>query len=214
VTAREARPRPSRAVAHPKRTGRTTLLTDAAQENIVRALRAGSHLKHAVEGFGIAYGTAARWMADGQAHADGTATTAQRQTLGSAAEQHAAPACTGLDELRPSGEVVRVCSSALHDYREFREAVVRARAEAVVTVVGRLQESAREGSVTAQLALLRAMAPEEYRPDQHAERPGPAAPGASGGPATSWRAIERPQATSWRAARGGGGRIRSPEYPR
>jgi len=39
---------------------------------------------------------------------------------------------------------------------------VRARAEAVLTIVGRISEAARSGNVTAQLALLRALAPEEW----------------------------------------------------
>ncbi len=101
-------------------------------------------------------------MADGQAHAEGTASTAQRTNLGSSADAVAGPPCVGMDELEEDGSVRRVCQSSLHLLREFREAVVRARAEAVVTVVGRLQEAARSGNVTAQLALLRALAPEEW----------------------------------------------------
>jgi len=131
------------------------------QENIVRALRAGNHLKAAAEAFGVSYPTAARWMADGQAHANGRATTAQRRNLGSAADAVAGPACRGMDELQEDGSVRGFCGSPLHAFREFREAVVRAKAEAVLAIVGRLNEAARSGSVTAQLALLRALAPEE-----------------------------------------------------
>ena len=66
----------------PARVGRTLLLNPQAQENITRALRAGAHLKHAVESFGIDYSTAARWMADGVAHAEGRPSKAQRDNLG------------------------------------------------------------------------------------------------------------------------------------
>lgn len=144
------------------RVGRPSLLDATAQENIVRALRAGAHLKHAVESFGISYTTAARWIADGAAHAEGRPSTAQRDNLGAKADEVADRPCVGLDELNMQGETVRVCRSGQHPFREFREAVVRARAEAVVTVVGRVQEAARSGNVTAQLALLRALAPEEW----------------------------------------------------
>ncbi len=41
------------------RVGRPSLLNPSVQENIVRALKAGSHLKHAVEGFGVSYATGA-----------------------------------------------------------------------------------------------------------------------------------------------------------
>ena len=146
----------------PARVGRPLLLNAHAQENIVRALKAGSHLKHAVEGFGVSYATAARWMADGQAHAEGTASTAQRTNLGSSADAVAGPPCVGMDDLEEDGSVRRVCQSSVHPFREFREAVVRARAEAVLTIVGRISEAARSGNVTAQLALLRALAPEEW----------------------------------------------------
>jgi len=39
---------------------------------------------------------------------------------------------------------------------------VRAKAEAVVIAVGRLQQASQSGSVTATLALLRSLAPEEW----------------------------------------------------
>ena len=142
--------------------GRPLLLTPEAQENILRALRAGSHFKHAVESFGIGYSTAMRWLTDGAAHAEGRASTAQRENLGAKADEMAEPPCVGLDELDERGDVIRSCTSGQHPYREFREAVVRARAEAVTMLVGRLQQHAQSGSVTATLALLRALAPEEW----------------------------------------------------
>jgi len=152
------------------------------QENIVRALRAGSHLKHAVESFGVSYATAARWMADGQAHAEGTATTAQRTNLGSSADAVAGLACAGMDEINADGSIGHVCQSPLHPFREFREAVMRARAEAVVTIVGRISEAARGGNVTAQLALLRALAPEEWGEARKIRVEGGSGPAAGTGP--------------------------------
>lgn len=94
--------------------GRPSLLNPSVQENIIRALRSGSHLKHAVESFGVSYATAARWMADGQAHAEGTATTAQRTNLGSSADSVASPACAGMDETNTDGSIGHVCQSPLH----------------------------------------------------------------------------------------------------
>lgn len=41
------------------------------------------------------------------------------------------------------------------------------------------------------------------RPEPQVDRPGPATFDAADAPATSWRAIDEPQATSWRAGQGG-----------
>lgn len=163
--------------------GRPSLLNPTAQENIVRALRAGAHLKHATESFGVDYSTAARWMADGAAHADGGPSKAQRDKLRTHAHEAAEPPCVGLDAIDEEGNVRRTCPSRLHPFREFREAVVRARAEAVVAVVGRLQQAAQSGNVAAQLALLRALAPEEWGETRRVKiDPGMESPGASGPP--------------------------------
>ncbi len=121
-------------------------------------------------------------MADGEAHAEGTATTAQRTNLGSSADAVASPACAGMDEINADGSLGHVCQSPLHPFREFREAVVRARAEAVVTIVGRLQEAARSGNVTAQLALLRALAPEEWGETRKVRVEGGGGPAVGSGP--------------------------------
>jgi len=59
---------------------------------------------------------------------------------------------------------------------------VRARAEAVLTVVGRISEAARSGSVTAQLALLRALAPEEWGEHRKVRVEGFGAGGGTGPP--------------------------------
>ena len=144
------------------RVGRPSLLNSTAQENITRALRTGSHLKQAVESFGIDYSTAARWMADGAAHADGRPSKAQRDRLGAKAQKLAEAPCVGLDEVLSSGELRRRCLSSQHEFREFREAVVRAKAEAVLIAVDRLQQASQSGSVAATLALLRSLAPEEW----------------------------------------------------
>lgn len=151
--------KPSGPKAH---SGRPRLLTPDVQENIVRALRLGNHVKASVEAYGVSYPTAARWIADGTAHAEGTATYAQRENLGAKADEVAEPPCVGTDELDETGEVRRVCSSGLHPYREFREVVVRARAEAQVLLVAKLQSAATAGSTTAILAMLRSLAPEEW----------------------------------------------------
>lgn len=182
MSARGARSGPKRPKGHrgAAPVGRPLLLTPEAQENVIRALRAGAHLKHAVESFGISYPTAARWIADGAAHAEGRPSSAQRENLGAKADEVADPPCVGLDEVDERGEMVRRCPSGQHPFREFREAVVRARAEAVVTVVGRVQEAARSGNVTAQLALLRALAPEEWGETRKVRLEG--GPAGGGGP--------------------------------
>lgn len=165
------------------RVGRPSLLTTETTENIVRALRAGAHLKHATESFGVDYSTAARWMADGAAHAEGGPSKAQRDKLRTHAHEAAEPSCVGLDKADGEGNVRRTCTSRLHPFREFREAVVRARAEAVVAVVGRLQQAAQSGNVTAQLALLRALAPEEWGETRRVKiEPGMDSRGGSGPP--------------------------------
>jgi len=101
-------------------------------------------------------------MADGAAHADGRPSKAQRDRLGAKAQKVAEGPCIGMDELLPSGQLRRRCQSSQHEFREFREAVVRAKAEAVVIAVGRLQQASQSGSVAATLALLRSLAPEEW----------------------------------------------------
>jgi hypothetical protein len=129
-------------------------------ENISRALRAGNTVKASTEAFGVSYTTAARWIVDGDAHARGELTTAQREN--GASPSAAERACIGLDEIAEDGSVRHRCESGLHPYREFREAVVRARAEAQVTLVARLGDAAKAGNATAALAILRQLAPEEW----------------------------------------------------
>lgn len=142
------------------RVGRPSLLTAEAHENIVRALRAGNTVKASVEAFGISYTTAARWIVDGTAHEQGELTTAQREN--GAKPTAAERPCAGLDEFSEKGEVRRRCSSGLHPYREFREAVVRGRAEAQLLLVARLQDAVKAGNASAALAVLRQIAPEEW----------------------------------------------------
>lgn len=142
------------------RMGRPTLLTAETTENIVRALRAGNGVKASTEAFGVSYTTAARWIVDGAAHAQGDLTTAQREN--GAPDSAAERACRGLDELSDDGSVRHRCESGLHHFREFREAVVRARAEAQLLLVARLGDAAKAGNATAALAILRQIAPEEW----------------------------------------------------
>lgn len=108
----------------------------------------------------MSYATAARWMQDGEAHANGELTKAQRDV--GAAESAAEPPCRGMDELAPDGSVRHRCNSGLHQFREFRDAVVRAKAEAQLLLVGRLGDAAKAGNATAALAILRQIAPEEW----------------------------------------------------
>ena len=69
--------------------------------------------------------------------------------LGDEGHDHQTYGCTRVDHTR---------------FREFRASVVRARAQAILVLVGRLQQAAQAGSVTAMLALLRSLAPEEWDP--------------------------------------------------
>ena len=52
----------------------------------------------------------------------------------------------------------------------------------MVTIVGRLQEAARSGNVTAQLALLRALAPEEWGETRKVRVEGGGGPAVGSGP--------------------------------
>jgi len=150
----------------PSAPGRALLIAEPASSSdacaIVRALRAGNTVKASVEAFGVSYRTAASWIQDGEAHAEGWPSLAQRKNLGAKADEVAIPPCGGMDELTEDGNVVRHCTSGQHQYLQFQHAVVRARAEAQLILVGKLGTAATAGNATAALAMLRQLAPEEW----------------------------------------------------